>query len=67
MIFSSYTFAVFFALLISLYRICPNEKFRQRLLLLASYVFYAAWDYRFLSLILLVTAISFFSALSTIL
>ncbi|NFV81543.1 MBOAT family O-acyltransferase [Magnetospirillum aberrantis] len=40
-------------------RLLPNDRWRHLMLLLCSYGFYAAWDWRLLGLVLLVTAISF--------
>ena len=47
MLFTSVRFAVFTGVLIVLYHILPR-KFRWPLLLLASYLFYATWDKRYL-------------------
>jgi len=40
-------------------RLLPSDRLRHLVLLLASYGFYAAWDWRLLGLVLLVTGISF--------
>ncbi len=58
MLFNSLQFAVFFAIVYSLYLVL-NHKHQNRLLLLASYVFYGAWDWRFLSLIFVSTVIDY--------
>jgi len=42
----------------ALYRVLPH-RWQNRMLLVASYVFYAAWDWRFLSLILISTCIDY--------
>ena len=55
MIFNSLEFGAFAAGLLLLLAFTPRA-WRNTLLLLASYVFYGAWDARFLSLILLSTA-----------
>jgi D-alanyl-lipoteichoic acid acyltransferase DltB (MBOAT superfamily) len=61
-LFNSYEFWVFFALVWALYRMLPHR--RQNLLLLgASYYFYGCWDWRFLGLILATTLVNFFTAL----
>lgn len=52
--FNSFLFLVFFVTTYTLY-LCSNHKWQNRILLLASYTFYGAWDYRFLSLILVST------------
>ena len=59
MLFNSLEFAVFFIIVYSLYLIF-NHKWQNRLLLLASYVFYGWWDYRFLSLILISTLLDYY-------
>lgn len=61
MLFNSKTFIIFFIIVYGLYIIFRKNKSRQNLLLLvSSYVFYGAWDWRFLFLILLSTCIDFF-------
>jgi len=62
-LFNSYEFVIFFAVVLALYWSLP-ARWRIYLLLAASYVFYASWDYRFLSLILLSTVIDFASGLA---
>jgi len=61
-LFNSYTFWTFFAVVILLYRILPH-KWQNRMLLAASYVFYGWWDWRFLSLIVIVTIVNFCTAI----
>lgn len=64
MLFNSYTFLVFYAIVFVAYVLLSRKVSSQNVLLLvASYVFYAAWDYRFLSLILLSTLVDFFAGL----
>ncbi|MDB4664523.1 MBOAT family protein [bacterium] len=64
MLFNSYTFLVFYAAVFVAYVGLSRKTAAQNLLLLvSSYVFYAAWDYRFLSLILLSTVVDFFAGL----
>ncbi|MCP4375440.1 MAG: MBOAT family protein [bacterium] len=62
MLFNSYTFWVFFAVVMLLYRFCPHQ-WQNRMLLAASYMFYGWWDWRFLSLILIVTVLNYATAL----
>jgi len=66
MLFNSFIFLIFLAVVIPLYYILPR-KFRNPLLLIGSYFFYGYWDYRFLSLIIISTLIDFYigKALST--
>jgi len=44
MLFNSLTFLVFFAIVFGLYRLIPGWGTKKLLLLVASYVFYAAWN-----------------------
>ena len=59
MIFSSFEFLYFFLTIIFLLLILP-VRFRKLCLLVASYYFYAYWDYRFTALILASTIIDYF-------
>ena len=52
MIFSSLTFLVFFLIVLGLIWALRSDQTKRRMLLLASYIFYGAWDWRFCSLIL---------------
>src|SRR5215470_14999704 len=61
MVFNSFIFWIFFAAVILLYFRLPHRG-QNRLLLVASYIFYGYWDYRFLALLLLTTTIDFFVA-----
>ncbi|MEM6742401.1 MAG: MBOAT family O-acyltransferase [Pseudomonadota bacterium] len=58
MIFTELQFWVFFTVVTGLYVVLPHRA-QNRMLLVASYVFYGAWDWRFLSLILLSTAVDY--------
>ncbi len=51
MVFNSLHFAAFFLVVYALYRVLPHRA-QNVMLLGASYYFYAAWDWRFLSLLL---------------
>ena len=62
MLFNSFVFWVFFALVIISYSLLKH-KWQNRLLLLASYVFYGWWDWRFLSLIFISTIVDYFAAI----
>jgi len=66
MLFNSSAFAVFFLLFCVLYYLL-NRHFRAQnlLLLVASYVFYGWWDWRFVSLLALITAVSYTCLLYT--
>ncbi len=61
MVFHSIEFAVFFALVWAAY-LSLGHRLQNRMLLVASYAFYASWDWRFLSLIVLTTITDFFCA-----
>lgn len=62
MLFNSYAFWLFFALVWVIYRMLPHRG--QNLMLLgASYYFYACWDWRFLPLILTTTLVNYFTAI----
>jgi len=63
MSFNSYTFAVFFVIVYTLY-LSLDHKRQNRMLLAASYVFYGFWDWRFLGLILLSTLTDYLCALA---
>jgi len=56
MLFNSWSFPPFFALVLLLYYRLPHRA-QNVLLLLASYFFYACWDWRFLGLLLLSTSV----------
>jgi len=58
MLFNTLEFALFFAVVYCLYLAC-RHRWQNRILLLASYVFYGCWDWRCLVLILFSTAIDF--------
>jgi D-alanyl-lipoteichoic acid acyltransferase DltB (MBOAT superfamily) len=63
MVFNSATFLIFFAIFFPLYIVCQG-RVRIWLTLIASNIFYAGWDWRFLGLIWLSTAINHVSGLS---
>jgi len=62
MLFNSFIFPVFFITVFLLY-ICLRHRYQNILLLVASYVFYGWWDWRFLSLLLTSTIVDYFCAL----
>ncbi len=60
MLFNSYIFPVFFVVTYAAYLLLRRDyRTQNRLLLVASYVFYGYWDWRFLSLLLLSTLIDY--------
>lgn len=62
MVFNSLEFVVFFAVFYAIYRILPHRP-QNWLLLVASYYFYAAWDWRFLGLLVGSTLVDYTVAL----
>ncbi len=58
MLFNSPAFAVFLPVMLAAYWVLRGRS-RKWALLLGSYLFYAAWDWRFLSLLLLSTVVDF--------
>jgi alginate O-acetyltransferase complex protein AlgI len=57
-LFNSWHYALFLGIVLLAYYPMPH-RLQNALLLIASYVFYAFWDWRFLGLLLLVTALGF--------
>ena len=62
MLFTELQFWIFLAGVIALYAILPHRA-QNRMLLVASYIFYGAWDWRFLGLILFSTCVDYVLAL----
>ena len=62
MSFNSILFIGFFIVVLGLYRRLRDYRHQNAMLLVASYVFYSAWDWRFLSLIIGSTLLDFFAA-----
>lgn len=62
MVFNSLTFVVFFALVLAMYNLPLSWRTRKINLLLASYVFYAAWNPPFILLLWLSTLTDWFAA-----
>ncbi len=60
MLFVEFRFFIFFALVLAVFWGMRSNRNRKVWLLITSYVFYGAWDWRFLSLILLSTVVDFF-------
>jgi len=62
MLFNSLTFALFLPICFTLFWLInkSNNNLRNALLLLASYIFYGWWDWRFLSLIIFSSFVDFF-------
>ncbi len=62
MLFNSWTFIIFLALVLPVYY-ALSRRYQNIFLVIASYIFYGWWDYRFLSLILISTLVDYFAAL----
>jgi D-alanyl-lipoteichoic acid acyltransferase DltB (MBOAT superfamily) len=62
MLFSETQFWIFFAIVFALYVALPH-RLQNRMLLVASYAFYGAWDWRFLGLILISTTTDYLVSL----
>ena len=62
MVFNSYTFIVFFALVLLLHNLPFSWRTKKINLLLASYLFYALWNPPFILLLWLSTVVDFFMA-----
>src|SRR5215216_3412788 len=60
MVFNSYTFVAFFIIVLFLFNLPFSWKTRKVILLLARYVFYAAWNPPFILLLWLSTVVDFF-------
>jgi alginate O-acetyltransferase complex protein AlgI len=62
MLFNTIEFVAFFVIVTAVYWLLKH-RWQNLFLLAASYFFYSAWDYRFLSLIILSTLIYYFSGI----
>lgn len=64
MLFNTYIFFIFLGLVLSVFLLLKNQpKLRIIWVLLASYLFYGYWEWKFLTLILISTGIDFIAAL----
>jgi len=65
MLFNSFKFGIFFIIVFVLYLSLRHlhHKWQNRMLLIASYVFYGSWDWRFLGLIIISTLLDYFCGL----
>lgn len=65
MLFNSIAFAIFLPIVFALYWFVTNKSLRLQngLLLVASYFFYACWDWRFLFLLMFSTLLDYFTGL----
>lgn len=65
MLFNSINFALFLPIVFFLYWFAANKNYKHQniLLLVASYFFYACWDYRFMFLLIFSTLLDYFTGL----
>src|ERR1700743_1763725 len=65
MLFNSIQFAIFFPIVFFIYWSLKDKNlpYQNVLLLVASYFFYACWDYRFLFLLIFSTLLDFFTGI----
>jgi D-alanyl-lipoteichoic acid acyltransferase DltB (MBOAT superfamily) len=65
MLFNSLSYAVFLPVVFALYWLVKRADFKlqNRVLLLASYFFYACWDYRFLGLLIFSTLLDYITGI----
>ena len=63
MLFHSLQFAIFFPVVYGLYLVL-SHKLQNRMLLVGSYVFYGAWDWRYCSILLVSTLTDYFCGLA---
>ena len=63
MLFNSFSFIIFFIVVYFSYWSIKNKQYQNTILLISSYIFYAWWDYRFLSLIIISTISDYFISL----
>ncbi|MBC7536775.1 MAG: MBOAT family protein [Ferruginibacter sp.] len=65
MLFNSIDFAIFFPIVLILYWVATKGDLKRQniLLLVASYFFYACWDYRFLFLLIFSTLLDYFTGI----
>ena len=65
MLFNSLSFAIFLPVVFFLYWFVTNKDYKMQniLLLVASYFFYACWDYRFLFLLIFSTVLDYFTGI----
>lgn len=62
-VFNSWEFIAFFGFIYAIYLLLPSYRQQNTLLLIASYYFYAAWDWRFMFLLLTSTVLDYYCAL----
>src|SRR5690242_12594618 len=62
MLFNSLTFLIFFAVVFTLHRLMPGWGAKKLLLLVGSYVFYAAWNPPYVAILLFSTSLDWWLA-----
>lgn len=61
MLFNTFIFFIFLAVIIPIYYLL-SKNWRKYFLILASYIFYGYWDWRFCSLLLISTVVDFYAS-----
>ncbi len=64
MLFNSFIFFIFLLIVLPVFYILPTKRTRNLFLLVASYIFYGYWDWRFCILLAVSTIVDFFLGLS---
>jgi len=59
MLFNTYTFWIFFAIVLPLYWFLAKKDRQNKMLIVASYIFYGWWDVRFLPILLFSTIVDY--------
>jgi D-alanyl-lipoteichoic acid acyltransferase DltB (MBOAT superfamily) len=62
MLFNSLTFLIFFVIVFTLHRLMPGWSAKKLLLLVASYIFYAAWNPPYVAILLFSTSLDWWLA-----
>ena len=62
MLFNSVIFLIFLPIVLSIFYLLKQSGHKKIFLIIASYVFYGYWDWRFLSLLLISTVVDFLIA-----
>ncbi len=63
MIFTEFRFLLFFGVVFGLYWLIQRNTLRKALILVSSYLFYGAWDWRFLSILIGSTLVDYYVSL----
>lgn len=61
MLFNTFSYAIFLPIVFIIYWLLPRTRWQNVFLLLASYIFYAIGDWRFLGLLIGMSLLSYFA------